>query len=90
MDSLSIPYAFMISIHSPHARGDRSCNVLGSLYQISIHSPHARGDLTKRDLDCFRDISIHSPHARGDAGRGGALDLADVDFNPLPSCEGRL
>ena len=35
------------------------------------------------------DISIHSPHTSGD-GRGGALDLAGMDFNPLPSYERRL
>ena len=35
-----------ISIHSPHARGDRRCiRPHTGLPTISIHSPHARGDL---------------------------------------------
>ena len=56
-----------ISIHSPHARGDRShpCGVRPRA--ISIHSPHARGDgaYDKRG-ERETHISIHSPHARGD------------------------
>ena len=34
-------------------------------------------------------ISIHSPHARGD-GTNGLASSRQNDFNPLPSCEGRL
>ena len=33
-----------ISIHSPHARGDRHRICSRCRYRISIHSPHARGD----------------------------------------------
>ena len=33
-----------ISIHSPHARGDRSHGNIFPVRGISIHSPHARGD----------------------------------------------
>ena len=37
-------FPILISIHSPHARGD--VHVVHCLpeYNISIHSPHARGD----------------------------------------------
>ena len=35
---------FFISIHSPHARGDKGTNRFGDTIEISIHSPHARGD----------------------------------------------
>ena len=34
-------------------------------------------------------ISIHSPHARGDVDVS-ACKIGLCDFNPLPSCEGRL
>ena len=34
-------------------------------------------------------ISIHSPHARGDPGTSRSASPPS-DFNPLPSCEGRL
>ena len=36
---------FVISIHSPHARGDPIMHSISQLINISIHSPHARGDL---------------------------------------------
>ena len=34
----------LVSIHSPHARGDRQADGSKRKYIISIHSPHARGD----------------------------------------------
>ena len=34
-------------------------------------------------------ISIHSPHARGDSSFAVSF-ISRADFNPLPSCEGRL
>ena len=38
--------SFLISIHSPHARGDEIRNQNGmQTIKISIHSPHARGDV---------------------------------------------
>ena len=56
---------------------------------ISIHSPHVRGDAPGILYLQGRTISIHSPHARGDifVGLSGKSPL---NFNPLPSCEGRL
>ena len=58
--------ATLISIHSPHARGD-ACPCRGSACRrISIHSPHARGDYFWSIYGFAADISIHSPHARGD------------------------
>ena len=43
-DSRRVFHVPMISIHSPHARGD--CIIFSSVrvVAISIHSPHARGD----------------------------------------------
>ena len=55
-----------ISIHSPHARGDRACQRLRPGFVISIHSPHARGDVCLIPTAYIDGISIHSPHARGD------------------------
>ena len=80
--------AHVISIHSPHARGDqrspRACQ--GRL--ISIHSPHARGDDIMMRQGPQGIISIHSPHARGD-NLAGIRRVNQAHFNPLPSCEGR-
>ena len=59
--------AQLISIHSPHARGDGHVSGL-AVFQcaISIHSPHARGDKGAQAAADQSCISIHSPHARGD------------------------
>ena len=56
----------IISIHSPHARGDWQQAGSDHLNPISIHSPHARGDRNRPQADRHHQISIHSPHARGD------------------------
>ena len=56
---------------------------------ISIHSPHARGDDGMEWIAAGKSISIHSPHARGDP-HSLAYHLPRENFNPLPSCEGRL
>ena len=40
----------IISIHSPHARGDRAVSQDGRDATISIHSPHARGDSSESGL----------------------------------------
>ena len=37
---------WIISIHSPHARGDGHCPPFFMHQIISIHSPHARGDVS--------------------------------------------
>ena len=78
-----------ISIHSPHARGDKQSHQRIVVRHISIHSPHARGDrsLSPREVLRMR-ISIHSPHARGDPSDSVSATYS-MHFNPLPSCEGR-
>ena len=86
----TIRYPRPISIHSPHARGDLCRRAHLHQRVISIHSPHARGDLCwPASSPRRRSISIHSPHARGDDIRPPEPCL-NADFNPLPSCEGRL
>ena len=78
-----------ISIHSPHARGDRCAPFFyAKIGAISIHSPHARGDEIDETITKIKRISIHSPHTRGDSG-WAYRRLMYSDFNPLPSCEGR-
>ena len=64
-------------------------DLLFSAPVISIHSPHAREDLLLRDArsDSGR-ISIHSPHTRGDRHRISFAFFC-INFNPLPSYEGR-
>ena len=78
-----------ISIHSPHARGDETARrYIGTPY-ISIHSPHARGDAAigkPQPLIIFQS----TPLMRGEtASRRGCSEIR-INFNPLPSCEGRL
>ena len=81
---------FTISIHSPHARGDAQGHIPDSGRDgISIHSPHARGDVLEMATSPCGIISIHSPHARGDPRSARALPIWLLNFNPLPSCEGR-
>ena len=63
--------------------------VTSYILQISIHSPHARGDAHVDVETVFISISIHSPHARGDATTCSSASPL-YNFNPLPSCEGRL
>ena len=82
------PQTEIISIHSPHARGDGSSVVCRWSGCISIHSPHARGDGRTQTQRPRGRISIHSPHARGDAYLP-LICAAMHNFNPLPSCEGR-
>ena len=57
----------MISIHSPHARGDYDQgNLQQNLYNFNP-LPSCEGRLANNLLrECAELISIHSPHARGD------------------------
>ena len=125
----------MISIHSPHARGDQYGRVIaGAVATISIHSPHARGDEELLDFimrDCnfnplpscegrrrvvyatsytsiFQSTPLmrgethwrklanlsqrfqSTPLMRGETWTRGKILSVPVNFNPLPSCEGRL
>ena len=80
---------YKISIHSPHARGDKRASLLKSLLQISIHSPHARGDASSRVVIVHQNYFNPLPSCEG--RRWEILHNAHLQyFNPLPSCEGRL
>ena len=87
-DALSSAGNGGISIRSPHARGDRIGANRTTLINISIHSPHARGDAESGCGASGHDISIHSPHAREDHQALSSFQ-SRLNFNPLPSCEGR-
>ena len=82
-------YAYRgISIHSPHARGDRETSASGFVGTISIHSPHARGD-TAPPFFIAASINFNPlPSCEGRRYKDD-LQLQAVHFNPLPSCEGR-
>ena len=74
---------FLISIHSPHARGDSSVFSPSRSPPISIHSPHARGDLLPMCVSRRMRISIHSPHARGDEAETDKKCWAQFQSTPL-------
>ena len=72
----------VISIHSPHARGDQYFLAFLAALLISIHSPHARGDEAAcAALGNWESISIHSPHARGDYTRSKAELWLDISIH---------
>ena len=78
-----------ISIHSPRARGDNVSHLCAEKCHTFQSTPLVRGETrTLSDGTPVRIISIHSPRARGDhsSTRGS---IVVVNFNPLPSCEGR-
>ena len=58
----------VISIHSPHARGDTRYVLKGGRGSLFQSTPLMRGEtgLPYRFMFAI-DISIHSPHARGDS-----------------------
>ena len=85
-------YAFklaMISIHSPHARGDAPHALIDGLRVISIHSPHTRGDVLLREPFCARVYFNPLPSCEGRRVARCSTRCCATYFNPLPSCEGR-
>ena len=80
-----------ISIHSPHARGDGEQLQGGKQCQeISIHSPHARGDVPFNNSKKTDDGFQSTPLMRGETVVLHICKHIFHNFNPLPSCEGRL
>ena len=69
-----------ISIHSPHARGDKFEAVFYHPVEISIHSPHARGD-PEDAADLLAKIIFQStPLMRGET-RSVRLDKVNLDIS---------
>ena len=79
-----------ISIHSPHARGDAYNANWSSYMLISIHSPHARGDVNNSPPLWAKPAFQSTPLMRGETHAEKNSCSVVCDFNPLPSCEGRL
>ncbi len=80
----------LISIHSPHARGDRlKDSPISKRKKISIHSPHARGDSVSRFYDGSRQNFNPLPSCEGRHPAMLFKHQLCLYFNPLPSCEGR-
>ena len=78
-----------ISIHSPHARGDRGAKYRRKTAVYFNPLPSCEGRPRQAPArHTARAISIHSPHARGDPIFRIHLHISAY-FNPLPSCEGR-
>ena len=77
----------LISIRSPHARGDLFNARQHRRRQISIHSPHTRGDFFALSSAFSAKISIHSPHTRGDKQEDGILTW-EITFQSTPLIRG--
>ena len=82
--------ALTISIHSPHARGDMAFRLSRRVQAISIHSPHARGDTPLAGRSGQRITFQSTPLMRGETRVYPSFGVWQSNFNPLPSCEGRL
>ena len=57
--------------------------------QISIHSPHARGDTEIEKLITLAKKFQSTPLMRGETICWRRREPFHINFNPLPSCEGR-
>ena len=78
-----------VSIHAPHARGDRSSHSCRTPSMSFNPRPSCEGRLlVERRQAAMYGVSIHAPHARGDRV-GEAERTKQRRFNPRPSCEGR-
>ena len=75
---------------TPLTRGETLAAMLANQTTLVFQSaPLTRGKTVRLEYDRrAKEISIRSPHARGDCA-AWMLRNHRVDFNPLPSCEGR-
>ena len=81
----------LISIHSPHTRGDPSSFPSTEALKISIHSPHTRGDAggTAAGRSCPKGFQS-TPLTRGETGRRFDLDRVSVISIHSPHTRGDL
>ena len=77
-----------VSIHAPHARGDKACRSRSAAVKVSIHAPHARGDRTWSRRLPIRGGFNPRPSCEGRPA-GPCPARLGASFNPRPSCEGR-
>ena len=71
VDTVSALASPRISIHSPHARGDKMTKPEGLTGNISIHSPHARGDAVQISIIYALSNFNPLPSCEGRRGRNG-------------------
>ena len=75
---------------TPLMRGETKAAMLSQAQAAFQSTPLMRGETPLVVGSCASfAISIHSPHARGDQARP-RTPCGTCNFNPLPSCEGRL
>ena len=79
----------IVSIHAPHARGDRMRRQALQKTDMFQSTPLMRGATPGVvGSDRVDGVSIHAPHARGDRTLPWPSSRCGC-FNPRPSCEGR-
>ena len=85
-----MPPAAAISIHSPHARGDPCSRCDACRSRLFQSTPLMRGETGRRPGARPPDAAFQStPLMRGETIAPVLLPVVLVNFNPLPSCEGR-
>ena len=81
---------FIISIHSPHVRGDQPCSILMRGCTHFNPLPSCEGRQSKTCWDFGRRNFNPLPSCEGRRGNTITAIIQVKYFNPLPSCEGRL
>ena len=77
-----------VSIHAPHARGDKLVRRAEIHVLVSIHAPHARGDtVTLNNMHPMTQFQS-TPLMRGATGRFGARRRAAAGFQSTPLMRG--
>ena len=72
----------IISIHSPHTRGDEEALAEPTMEQLFQSTPLIRGEtIGGRSLAVFAGISIHSPHTRGDSASCRKLSIQIISIH---------
>ena len=83
------PFLRIISIHSPHARGDCSPRPPAKTTTTFQSTPLMRGETCYIGDDGQTVIFQSTPLMRGETRLSTAQKRLPNNFNPLPSCEGR-
>ena len=87
---ISLRAGHATSIHAPHAWGDSPLTELSRRTNTLQSTPHMRGATSvPAKYQPTSKTSIHAPHAWGDL-LGGFMGKNYTDFNPRPTCVGRL
>ena len=81
--------AWYISIHAPHAGGDRTAYLFLDALEISIHAPHAGGDPCGAGSSFALFVFQSTPPMQGATRCHRMRARLGLDFNPRPPCRGR-